>query len=352
MPSVNDRFLRSALTTLAVIALLYLGRTILVPLCYGFLIAMVLYPLVVRLERLGLPRWSAIGSGLLLIAILFAGLAWILIGQVDRFLTRLPELTGRSGTGFEVLWQWVQSEVERVSTDPGDTWYARVLQAFPARLAPYLDHLVEPLFGMVFDLFIIPVFAALILFDRRHWVAVLTAWIDPTWAPRLPALLQKAVTNYARFILGMAQVYLIVGALNSLGFLALGVPNAVLFGSLTAVATMIPYVGIILASLLPITLAYTSTGTWWMPVGVIAVLAVVQYLEANLIFPRIVGGKLGLNTMVSLLVIFAGGLIWGIAGMILFLPLVSVLKLVSEEVPRWAPLRKLLGMAKETQRTS
>jgi predicted PurR-regulated permease PerM len=78
-------------------------------------------------------------------------------------------------------------------------------------------------------------------------------------------------------------------------------------------------------------------------VGVITVLAVVQYLEANLIFPKVVGGKLGLNTMASLLIIFAGGLLWGVAGMILFLPLASILKLVSEEIPEWQALRLLLG---------
>ena len=77
--------------------------------------------------------------------------------------------------------------------------------------------------------------------------------------------------------------------------------------------------------------------------GVIGVLAVVQYLEANLIFPKVVGSKLGLNTMASLVIIFAGGLLWGVAGMILLLPLASILKLVSEEVADWEALSLLLG---------
>src|SRR5690606_11567263 len=106
---------------------------------------------------------------------------------------------------------------------------------------------------------------------------------------------------------------------------------------------MIPYVGIIFSSLLPITLAYTTSGSMWMPVGVIFVLGLVQYLEANLIFPKVVGGKLGLNTLASLVIIFAGGLLWGVAGMILFLPLASIVMLVSKEVPEWKALRLLLG---------
>ena len=337
----TSHLLRKSALLLASGLLLYLGRPILIPLCYSILLAMVLYPLVARLEGKGLPRWLAIGCGLALVGVIFGSLAALLVRQVDAFLAHLPELTGRTGTDFGTFWQWLRGQVHHAA--PEDTWYGPLLQAFPEHIAPYLERLIEPLLSLLFDLFIIPVFTALLLYDRRHWVAVLSAWVDPMWAPRLPGLLQKAVSNFARFILGMTQVYLIVGTLNSIGFLLLGVPNAVLFGLLTAVATMIPYLGIILASLLPVTLAYSATGSWWMPLGVIAVLGVVQYLEANLIFPKVVGGKLGLNTLASLLIIFAGGLLWGIAGMVLSLPLMSVLKLVSEEVPRWAPLHRLIS---------
>jgi predicted PurR-regulated permease PerM len=81
-------------------------------------------------------------------------------------------------------------------------------------------------------------------------------------------------------------------------------------------------------------------------VGVVFVLGLVQYLEANLIFPKVVGGKLGLNTLASLLIIFAGGLLWGVAGMILFLPLASIAKLVCQEVPEWKAVRLMLGEEK------
>lgn len=219
----------------------------------------------------------------------------------------------------------------------------RLWTAFRVVLPPYTLALLNSVSGMLFNIFIIPVFAALLLYNRGTYVAAVTALVAPQWRPRVPKLLQKVVLNYSRFIVGMVQVYLIVGTLNSVGFLLLGVPNAILFGLLTAMATMIPYAVILFSSLLPITLAWTTTGSLWMPIGVIAVLGLVQYFEANLIFPKVVGGKLGLNTLTSLLVIFGGALLWGMAGMILFLPLVSILKLVSEEVEDWEALRLLLG---------
>ena len=339
----SSPLLRNLLITLAVLAILYLGRYVFIPLFYSLLVALVLYPMVARMERNRVPRWLAIGIGLLLVGVPFGGLIALLFTQFNAFLVQLPKLTGNEAGSVEGLWAWINDVLKSARTDHQEEWWGPLVAVVPDKVTPYLGTVANALFGMLFNLFIIPIFTALLLYNRGTYVAALTALVDPAWRPRVPALLQKVVTNYARFIVGMVQVYLIVGTLNSVGFLLLGVPNAILFGMLTAIATMIPYAGILFSSLLPITLAWTTTGSMWMPIGVIAVLAVVQYLEANLIFPKVVGGKLGLNTMASLMVIFAGALFWGMAGMILFLPLVSILKLVSEEVPEWEPLRLLLG---------
>lgn len=340
---VTSPLLRNLLITLAVLAILYLGRYIFIPLFYSLLVALVLYPMVARMERRGLPRWLAIGAGLLLVGVVFGGLLALLLAQFNSFLVQLPKLTGGEASGLKGLWAWIHEFLASARTDHQEEWWGGLVTMLPEQVTPYIGTAANALFGMLFNLFIIPIFTALLLYNRGTYVKALTTLVAPQWRARVPGLLQKVVTNYARFILGMVQVYLIVGTLNSVGFLLLGVPNAVLFGMLTAVATMIPYAGIIFSSALPITLAWTTTGSMWMPVGVIIVLGVVQYLEANLIFPKVVGGKLGLNTLASLMVIFAGALFWGMAGMILFLPLVSILKLVSEEVPEWEALRLMIG---------
>ncbi|MBL7963431.1 MAG: AI-2E family transporter [Flavobacteriales bacterium] len=343
MTDTGGKMPRNLLIAMAVVSILYVGRNVLIPLAYSLLVALILYPIVARLERNRVPRPLAITIGLLLVAVVFGGLVWVLLAQVNGFLAQLPQLTGGRQNGFLALWTWITEWLNDLGDDHIGTWWGPLVEALPGKMAPYTGTALNALFGMLFNLFIIPVFTALLLYHRRTYIKVLTSFVQPEWRPHLPDLLQKVVTNYARFILGMVQVYLIVGTLNSVGFLLLGVPNAILFGMLTAVATMIPYAGILFSSLLPITLAWTTTGDLWMPVGVIAVLAVVQYLEANLIFPKVVGGKLGLNTLASLVIIFSGAMLWGMAGMILLLPMASILKLVSEEIPEWEGVRLLLG---------
>ena len=141
----------------------------------------------------------------------------------------------------------------------------------------------------------------------------------------------------------MTLVYIIVGILNSIGLFALGVRNAILFGFLCSVMTIIPYIGIFISALLPISIIWLETNNVWYPLGVIAVFSIVQYLEANVIFPKVVGTQLEVSTLAMLVAVIAGGIIWGVAGMILFIPFLAILKIISDHIKEWKPLNVLLS---------
>lgn len=160
---------------------------------------------------------------------------------------------------------------------------------------------------------------------------------------RIREIVKLSIQSYYSFIKGMALVYLIVGILNSLGLWLLGIPHPFLFGFIASILTFIPYVGILVASLLPVSFAWITYSSIWYPLGVIGVFAIVQYLEANLIFPLAVSSKLKLNALVTILAIVAGGLLWGVSGMILFIPFLGILKLIADRSPDLKTLAIILG---------
>ena len=141
----------------------------------------------------------------------------------------------------------------------------------------------------------------------------------------------------------MLIVYVVVGILNSIGLLLLGVPYAILFGFIASVLTFVPYVGIMVGSLLPMAMAWLTYDSVWYPLAVVAIFAFVQYLEANVIFPFAVSSRLNVNTMAMLIAIFTGGLLWGMAGMILFVPFIGILKLIADHNPKWKTYSMILG---------
>ena len=141
----------------------------------------------------------------------------------------------------------------------------------------------------------------------------------------------------------MALVYLIVGLLNSIGLAIIGIPHPFMFGFIASILTFIPYVGIMISSLLPIAVSWITFDSIWYPVGVIVVFAIVQILEAYVIFPFAVGNRLKINTLVIIIMITAGGILWGAAGMILFIPFISIIKLIADRNPSLKSLSLLLS---------
>jgi predicted PurR-regulated permease PerM len=141
----------------------------------------------------------------------------------------------------------------------------------------------------------------------------------------------------------MLLVYLIVGILNSIGLAIVGVPHPILFGFIASILTFIPYIGILISSLLPIAVSWITFNSIWYPLGVIIVFSIVQILEAYVIFPFAVGSRLKINTLAIIIMIVAGGILWGAAGMILFIPFTSIAKLIADRTENLKILSLLLG---------
>lgn len=146
------------------------------------------------------------------------------------------------------------------------------------------------------------------------------------------------------------MVYLIVGVLNSIGLAIIGIPHPFLFGFTASILTFIPYVGILISSLLPIAISWITFNSIWYPIGVVIVFSLVQILEAYIIFPFAVGSRLKINTLVIILVIILGGILWGAAGMILFIPFVSIAKLIAERTNGLKIVEVLLGEGERTKK--
>lgn len=299
--------------------MLYFFSSLFVPMFYGLFIAILLYPMCKRLEQHGWPRSVAIAAGLCIVIILFMALLAVLVLQADAFLTDLPKIQLKLEPLFQRWQQWVTTKTNIAVTSQNE-WLENSFR----QLANSTANLFRTTFNTLFILFLTPVFAALFLYNRKDFVLFLA----------------ELFVTKSDILLIMILVYLIVGILNSIGLRALGIRHAVLFGFLTAI---IPYVGIFISALLPISIAWITKGSVWYPISVIGIFSFVQYLEANVIFPKIVASQLKVSTWATLVAILIGNILWGIAGMILFIPFVSILKIISDNIPGLEPLNILLS---------
>lgn len=318
--------------------LLYLGRTLFVPLFFGLLIAIIMYPVSKWLEAKGLGRSVAIAICVLIVAILFSALVYLLVWQVNVFRRESGVILTKLEQTFSQLQAWIDENIG-ISVN----LYNNLETGINPNLGGFLRGAVQATVSTLFMLFMVPVFMVLFMYNRQVFVQYLRLVTPADYREQLDSVLQQTIRTYFRYIRGIILVYLTVGVLNSLGLWALGVPHPLLFGMVCAVMTIIPYAGIIISALLPVSMIWLQTDNMLYPLGVIAVFAVVQYLEANIIFPRVVGAQLNVSTLAMLVAIIAGGIVWGGAGMVLFIPFVAMLKILSGQLPELKNLNVLLG---------
>jgi len=337
--------LRNLQLLLLVLVLLYFGRAFFIPFTFGLVVAMVAYPMCKALEKRKIPRSLTILAALLLVMTVFAAIGMLLIWEAEVLYKQIPLLTARLTDTLSRLQDWIETRTG-MDADAQILWLKNTFASVLGGLAGLVNASFAAAFTALFNLLMIPVFASLILFNRERYVAGLAAVLPVQYRETLPAILARSIHAFFRYVLGMVKVYLIVGILNSLGLMMLGIENAWLFGMITAVMTIIPYVGILISGMLPVSVAWSTYDSGWYALGVVGIFAVVQYLEANIIFPKVVGQQLNLNTLAALLGILIGGLVWGVSGMVLVLPLLGIMRIISEEVPGMEALRLWLGDGK------
>jgi predicted PurR-regulated permease PerM len=335
--------IRSHLFLLLILCiLLYYGKTLFIPLSFALLISFLLYPICNWLESRGLNKSLAILTGLLIILLLIGGIIALLFQQLASFAPEWPTLKAKLSQASDQIINYLSYQFD-VPKEAVENRLNVSSNISSFEFLPFIKELIYSSGVSLVLAVLIPFFSALMLYHRRLLSEALYSLFPVHEKPTIHKVLHLTIHTYYNFIKGMLIVYLIVGSLNSLGLLLLGIPHPFLFGFIASILTFIPYVGIIIASLLPITVSWLTYDSIWYPVGVIGVFTVVQYLEANIIFPLAVSSKLKVNALATLISILLGGILWGAAGMILFVPFVAILKLIADNAEGLQFLSRILG---------
>lgn len=337
--------LRILIYVVLVSIILHFGKELFIPLGFAFFISFILYPLCRWLENHHFSRPLAIAVCITLLVLLTFGIFYFLLQQLISLTVEWPALKQKLLESFSQLSLYL-SEHFNIDKEEQNAWLKLIRDDSSSGVLSFVkDTLYSS--GVWLVLFIlIPIFAALILYYRTLFVNVLYLMFPQEKKPVIQKILHQTVTAYYNFIKGMAIVYLIVGILNSLGLWILGIPNPIFFGFIASVLTFIPYIGIIIAAIFPITISWLTYNSIFYPLAVIGIFTVVQYLEANIIFPMAVSKRLNINTFVTIVMIVLGGILWGAAGMILFIPFIAIVKLIADNTEELKGLSLLLGTRK------
>jgi len=328
--------------TLLISALLYFGKTLFIPLSFALLISFILYPVCKLMEKKGINSSVAILISISGLVLLLTLIAYLFILQIIAFSNEWYSFREKL-TETAIQMSSYISERFNLSSENQILFLKNAINNSGTHAISFLQNTLYSLSESIFYLIIIPIYSVLILYYRKLLVNVLFRVFPSEKKESIQEILVETIHAYYNFIKGMGIVYLLVGVLNSIGLAIIGIPHPILFGFTASILTFIPYVGILISALLPIAISWITFNSIWYPIGVVIVFSIVQLLEAYIIFPFAVGSRLKINTLVIFIVIIIGGILWGAAGMILFIPFVSITKLIAERTKGLKTLAILLG---------
>ena len=321
---------------------------ILLPLFFAALLAVLLLPLVLRMERWGWPPVLAIIAALLVMVLAFSGLIVLFGYQLMELRTELPLLQQKLLVLFDQGQQWahqrfgldVMSKQELIDTS---------MKSFKKSAGGYLGSTLSTTAGVLSVLTLVPIYVFCFLYYRDHMRQFMFRFVAPDKRTGVLNTMDNIQSVVQAYISGLLTVILIVAVLNAIGLLVLDVKFAIFFAAFASVMAVIPYIGIMVGATIPALVTLVETGSPARAAAVVGVFMFVQFLEGNFITPMVTGSKVSINPMAAIVALILGGELWGTAGMILSIPLVAVLKVVFDANKSLEPWGFLLGDISEME---
>ncbi|HKK45929.1 MAG TPA: AI-2E family transporter [Balneolaceae bacterium] len=338
------RFATVLLTAVLIVYALMMAESLLLPIAWALLISLLILPLVQWLE-IKMPRPLAIILVLILVSGIFGFIFYLLSVQVVGVLGEVPRISQRLDQWMADLQQYAEIQWG-ISNEMFSRQLATSVSGMINTALVAIRNSLSTIFQTLTYLTVIPLYIYFMLYYRDLFYTGFLQ-IVKNYEHRAAILVRKVNNIVQRYLSGMLLVTFIIGILFYLDLLVLDIKYAFFFAALLAVFNLIPYIGVIVSSLVVILYSLVTSGSLFYPLALLVSLWFIQFLENNFITPFIVGTRVKVNPLAALIAIFAGSSIWGISGMVLFLPLVGVLKTVFDEIDALKPYGMMLGTSND-----
>lgn len=357
-----------------VVAALYFGQDLFVPLALAILLSFILAPVVVVLRRWRVGRVVSVILAVLLAVAILATLGTIVTRQVTRLAGELPryEFTIRdkvqrlqaalSGPGVvenaSAVLKGVSKELEKpAEEEKAKAAEERAISAEPERPKPMpvevhqpppsaidnLRNLVGPLLRPLTIAGIVLVFVVFILLQREDLRDRIIRLFGTRDLQRSTAALNDAAYRLSRYFLTQLGLNTAFGVMIGLGLFAIGVPNAILWGVVAALMRFVPYIGGFIAAGGPALLAVAVDPGWSMALWTLALFAIAEPFMGQVIEPWVYGHSTGVSSLAIIVAATFWTLLWGPVGLLLSTPLTVCLVVLGRHVEQLQFLDVLLG---------
>ncbi|PVY42937.1 AI-2E family transporter [Pontibacter virosus] len=322
--------------------IIVLGRNLLAPLLVAFFISIMLLPIYRFFQNRRFPDAVSIGISLLVMIVILAGIIWFFSSQMRVLIEDFPMIQKNVMNHLTALSEWVGSKTPFSTAEQ-----TSFIKEQSNNLLTYAGNLLGGVAGGVTGTLVfvglLPIYIFLLLFYKNLLLRFVFLWFPREKHEKVEETLSELQVIIKSYLFGLLiQITYMTILLGGL-LMIIGIKHALLIGVIFAFLNLIPYVGALLGNIIGVLLTLSSSEELWPVLAVLGTIAAVQFLDNNILMPRIVGSKVKINALATIVGVIVGGEIAGITGMFLSLPVIAMLKVVFDRTDQFKQWGVLFG---------
>ena len=324
------------------------GREVITPLVMAFFLALMLLPVLRFLRRKKVPEGLAIFLAIIFLAIIIGLVIWFFSLQISRLIADFPQIKKNVQLHLNSLSAWINSKWG-LSTERQVQLINEQNDKLFTFASGMLGGAASSVTGTLIFFGLLPIYIYLLLFYKNLLIRFVFIWFPHKSQPKVKEVIHETEIIIKSYLIGLLiQITYITILLGGI-LLVIGIKHAILIGAIFAILNLIPYVGALVGNIIGVLLTLSSSQQLWPIFAVLITIAFVQFLDNNILMPRIVGSKVKINALATIVGVIVSGALAGIAGMFLSLPVIAVLKIIFDRTENMQQWGVLLGDERPTK---
>ena len=320
--------------------IIIVGNGVITPIVTAFFLAIMLLPVYRFFRRKKFPETLSIVLALLLLIIIAGLLIWFFSSQISRLVADFPQIKENVQLHLNTLSDWIDKKTN-FSSDKQIQFVKEQNDKLLNHAGTLLSGAASSVTGTVIFFGLLPIYIFLLLFYKNLLLRFVFMWFPQQTHPKVEEVLRESEVIIKSYLVGLLiQISYITILLGGI-LLLIGIKHAILIGVIFAILNLIPYIGALFGNIIGVLLTLSSSQEIWPIFAVLGTIAFVQFLDNNILMPRIVGSKVKINALVTIVGVIVAGAMAGVGGMFLSLPVIAVLKIVfdrTEPLKQWGVL--------------
>lgn len=341
-PPFYVKFSLSLLTIVLLGGLIFIGKDILMPLFFAIVLAILLLPINNRLTKMGIPQVVSMLLSILLALIVIGGIIYFLSAQIAEFIKDFPSIKQHFNEHLNTVQNWVR-ETFNLSVKEQDQAVQDATSGLKDSGSSVVGTTLVSAMSALVMVILLPIYTFLIMYYR----GLIRKFFIDIFADRhrksVEEVMEESRTIVQGYMVGLIIETGIVAALNAVGFFIIGIKYAIFLAVLAAILNIIPYVGMLVATVLCMAITLSTSSEIADIIWVAVILTVVQFIDNNFLMPYVVSSKVRINALVSIVGVLIGGALAGVTGMFLSIPGIAIMKAIFDRVEGLKPWGMLMG---------